>query len=164
MKKLLIGLLAIVSISAIAGENILAKDLSIGTEFKVLKDINFSKQTTLTRVQKGIISIDVNSSNAYCDISMMDNSYNYSTGYVDTIKEGTVFKLRSHHDSDMSKGSTGFFLDSSDGRELHLQCRRGVTLSTRLTDYLGLYDLNTDNVIQLRVNKMKRILNGVLSF
>lgn len=163
MKKLLIGLLVTGSISSFAGTNILASNLEVGTEFKVLTDINFPKQFRLTRIQKGINSLEVKSSNAYCDIEILDDSYDYSSGYVETIKEGTVFKLYSHFDADGSRGSTGFFLESDNGRAIHMQCRRGLSLSTRLTDYLGLNGLAIDNLFQLRVNKMKRILKGIIS-
>jgi hypothetical protein len=167
MKNLmLLSVLFIISseVFAAADTNNLAKNLAVGTRFEVLKDINFPHQITMTRIQNGKISVDVDIYRSFCDLDMMDNSYDPETGYVQTIKKGTVFSLDRHHDSDASKGSTGFFIKSNEGRDFHMQCRRGMNFANRVSSVFGQNIFYADNVFQLRVNQMKRILKEVITF
>jgi hypothetical protein len=164
MKILLIGLLAIVSVSAFAESNYLAENLKDGTEVSILKDIHFMPSSTGGFIQKGEAFRTMNgfdSSGAYCSYSAFIEDYDSETRTTKPIKAGEKYKVTEAYNNGSSRGRIFITIESAAGRIIMLDCQKSSTIVTKAADATGI-PVYMDNLARLRIKTVKKILAGLM--
>jgi hypothetical protein len=164
MKKFLVGILVLGSMSSFAGENYLAEDLKKGTEVEILNEIKFPEKSTGVFIQNGKIFHDgmdgLKSTKAHCFLTVRIADYNQETGMTESIKETEKYRVNSVYRQG-SRGSINIHLSSEFGREVDLDCQKDASIVSKISDSTGI-DIYMDNLTKLRINNVKKTLASIL--